>query len=163
MVSVPFGFLFYCRLLITGHGSLVTALVSTNNFADWRQVFNRLAGFNVILKTRRESRSPHGAPGFHTGAVVVHSNVNISTFPLLRVECALALLEPSVLERFECGENEGESSDPILFGRAVPVFDDNRKGAHRLRIISLQSKQIDQRMRSGCFAEFARPNKKAMR
>src|SRR6266581_8817032 len=101
----------------------------------------------VIAKTCCEGRSAHQPPRFHAGRMMVHSNINVPAFPLLRIESALTLLKPCIFEKFECREDKRHRPDAIFFGCIMPVFGDNRKGPHRFWIISLGSKQIDERVR----------------
>src|SRR5260370_17260943 len=94
---------------------------AANKFADWRQIFNRLAGFDVIPKAGRERRSSHYPPCLHTRSVIVDPNVGIPALPLLWTERALPFLEPRILEEFEGTENEPQPPPPTSSVPPSPI------------------------------------------
>ena len=76
----------------------------------------------------------------------VDPNVKIPGFPLLGIKRPLALLKPCVLKKFERDEEHGYSPEAVLFTGAMPVFRGRDKAALQLRVISLWTDQIDQRL-----------------
>src|SRR6266480_1349464 len=98
-----------------------------NNVAERRQLFDRLALFDVIAETCGKRGSPHTPPRSHTRQMKIHSSVSIPSFPLLRIERPLTLLEPCILEKFEGREQDGDGPHAILFACAIPILDNPRE------------------------------------
>lgn len=78
--------------------------------------------------------------------MIVDADVSVPTRPLLAIECALTLLKPRILKELERGEDKWNSVCPVVFGRSVPVFNHDRKGAERVQILCLRSEEIHKRM-----------------
>lgn len=79
--------------------------------------------------------------------MVIHSNVDIPTGPLLVIKSALLLLEPGVFEKFKSGEDERQRPCSIVFRRAIPVLNGRGKGTHQDEVLRHRARQISQRLR----------------
>src|SRR5262245_9533644 len=99
--------------------------------------------FEVIAEPCGKSGAPHPPPRLYSGPVIINANVRIPTFPLLPVQSALALLEPRILEKLKCGEDERQCACTVFVARCIPIFCYHRKSAQRLWVLRLRSKQID--------------------
>ena len=74
----------------------------------------------------------------------IHSSICVPSFPLLRVERALAFLKPGVFEKFEDGEQDRNGPCAVLFAGAVPILNHPRESAGKFKVVGLRSKEIDQ-------------------
>src|SRR5437773_8049276 len=64
----------------------------------------------------------------------VRQHVELPSLPLLRIERALALLKPGVLEKLKQREKHGDCTRAVFFARAMPVLGGRGKGARQLGI-----------------------------
>ncbi|PYI45631.1 MAG: hypothetical protein DMF11_11410 [Verrucomicrobia bacterium] len=77
----------------------------------------------------------------------VRQHIELPSLPLLRIERALALLKPGVLEKLKQREKHGDCTRAVFFARAMPVLGGRGKGARQLGIRCLRTEEIDQRTR----------------
>ena len=62
----------------------------------------------------------------------VRQHIELPSLPLLRIERALALLKPGVLEKLKQREKHGDCTRAVFFARAMPVLGGRGKGARQL-------------------------------
>ena len=116
-----------------------------NQLAQWRDIADGLCCFKVIAKTSGEHPAAQRPPGLHARTVIIDAHVQVPTLPLLRVERALAPLEPRIFEKLECREQNGDSADAILLCGSVPIFGRGDKGPHHVGVVTLRTEQMNQR------------------
>src|SRR5262249_38139755 len=92
-----------------------------NHIGDW------LSRLEVNAEPRSKPCAPHRPPYLYSRAMIVRSNVGIPALPLLRVQSALAVLEPGVLKHLERGKQKRQRTNTIFLGRAVPVLNNSCK------------------------------------
>src|SRR5262249_30520160 len=109
-----------------GKGPSMRLRFSVDQLAKRTYAAHRLGGFHIFAKAWREHSSSIRPPGLNARPMIVNANVAVPPLPLLRIQRALALLKPGVLEEVESCEKQRYRAHPIFLVRAVPVF--HRRG-----------------------------------